>query len=150
MQTSLLPLALLCLRLCLVTPLKIWLQYLKNSIFRCPCTSAVHLQVVPVADPHIILTIAVYFTVLTGVYIKNRIPSLHTNIPSSRAIHICVLYMNKNLSTNVSRNYRMDVFIEVIWTVQLQATVVENEKCQSNKPVSCHCFREQDLLVDTI
>ena len=41
------------------------------------------------------------------------------------------------------------LFIEVIWTVQLQATVVEIEKCQSNKPVSCHCFSKQDLLVDT-
>ena len=58
-----------------------------------------------------------------------------TSIPSCRAIRFCVLYMTKYLTTNVFRNYRMVVFIEVIRTVQLQVTVVETEKCQSNRPV---------------
>jgi len=72
-KTSLLPPALLCSWPHIVTPLKIWLQDVKNSTFQYPCTSVVHLQEVPVADPHTTLTISVHFTALTGDYIQKRI-----------------------------------------------------------------------------
>jgi hypothetical protein len=133
------PSALLILWLYPVIALKIWLQQIKNSTFHCSSTSDAHLHVVPVADPHAILTISLHFTVLAGVYTRIRILPLHVCILSYRTICLCVLHVNKNVFTNMSRIYRMGYFIKVIRTVQLQDTVTEIEICQSNKRVTCHC-----------